>query len=182
MSVDVNLNYHWSATPQITTGNPQTVNDATQQNPLGMVTRWKGDIYRYVKFTEGGVTGIARGAVYWVLLAPASGTWTVVADQSDCLASGSVQMVAGVLGTQIPTDAYFCWIQVGGLALATKVTAAKAAGSRVVGGTVDLTFSTISTATTPGTLATTYLAHYGVMVTASTTAATANILLANLDW
>jgi hypothetical protein len=149
-------------TCEVSTGDPETVNDATALNPLGILYRHSnGKLYRYVKFDNGSgnVASAAGGAAYW-LYAPAAGVYTVTSDESDGV--GLANGVAGVFGGVV-TDQYYCFVQVGGV-----VTAAKTAnttttvGWKCMGRAGDITFGS----TAPATAAT------GVVVAVALTART----------
>lgn len=112
--------YGFTLTPQITTANPATVNDAAANGPkaiLGGKYVWKGNVFRYVKFDNGAgnVAAVVGGAAYWKTLTPNASTpvWTVTSDASD-----SAYLANGFAGLflNIPTDLNFCFIQVAGVA------------------------------------------------------------------
>lgn len=112
--------FGFTLTPQITTANPATVNDAVAngpQMPLGARYTWKGNVYRYVKFDNGtgNIAAVAGGGAYWKTLTPSAATpvWTVTSDASD-----SAYGPTGVAGLflNVPTDLNFCFIQVAGVA------------------------------------------------------------------
>jgi hypothetical protein len=115
----------------INTGAPDTANDASAKAPLGTLYRFKGNLYRYVKFDNGtnNVAAIAYGVAHWKTLTPASGIFTVTSDYADALAS--INGVAGILGCVV-TDAYYTWIQVGGVAT-VKCAASMVAGDKGIG-------------------------------------------------
>lgn len=164
-----------SQTIQITTGDPNTVNDSTQQAPLGAVILWKGEKYRYVKFDNGtgNVASAAGGVAHWKTLTPASDppVFTVTSDQDDALAS--LNSVAGIFGAVI-TDAFFCWLKITGRVTA-KVAASTTKGDHLTGGSTDLTFARIAeSAAITDTIYATALD--------SVTGGTATVFLKNLDW
>ena len=123
---------------------PDTANDASQKAPLGTMYRFKGNLYRYVKFSSGTdvVTAVKYGVVHWLLagLDPSVGLFTVTSDYSSGLAG--VNGVAGVLGAIVTTGNY-TWIQVGGLAT-VKCAASFVAGDVAIGGSTDLTFNRLA--------------------------------------
>ena len=121
-------------------GGIANTNDATAKNPLGTLYRYKGNLYRYVKFDNGSgnVAAVAYGVVHWKTLDPTGGTFTVTSDQTDALAG--INSVAGVLGTTVVTDLYFTWIQVSGLVTAL-VAGSTAIGDIMIGYATDLTFN-----------------------------------------
>jgi hypothetical protein len=124
-------------------GGIENTNDATAKNPLGTLYRYKGNLYRYVKFDNGSgnVAALAYGVVHWKSLSPSAGTFTVTSDYTDAI--GTVNTVAGVLGTTAVTDGYYTWIHVGGLVTAL-VTTSTAIGDGMIGFATDLTFGRIA--------------------------------------
>jgi hypothetical protein len=164
-------------TVEIPSAGPGAANDAVAKAPLGVLTRYKGNLYRYVKFDDGvGNIAAAVGAVvYWKALDPTNSllpVFTVTTDISDAIGSG-VNLVAGVLGAVV-TDQYYTWIQISGVV--TALTAAStAAGDGVTYGT-DSTFGRMASGS--------YINQgFGTALTArNTTAGTNSVLLQNLDW
>lgn len=158
-------------------GNPATVNDATAKAPLGSLLRYKGNVYRYVKFVDGQgeVAAVAYGVVYWYTGSPNPTTpaFTVTTDYTDSAANKNG--VAGILGAVI-TDTYYCYIQVGGRC--TALTAASTvAGDHCIGSTTDKVFGR----TAEGT-ASTDVCFATALDTRNTTTGTATVLLRNLIW
>lgn len=162
-------------TAEVTTGNPATVNDSTAKNPLGILYRHNGAIWRYVKFDngQGNVASAAAGVAHWFALSPSAGTFTVTSDQTDAI--GTINTVAGIFGGVV-TDGYYCWIQVGGTATA-KTAASMGVGDSCVGGATDLTFSRIN-----DTSAVTSVIFATAIGAKNTTAQTNLVLLRGLDW
>jgi hypothetical protein len=121
-------------------GGIRNTNDATAKNPLGTLYRYKGNMYRYVKFDNGSddVAAAAYGVVHWSSLDPTAGTFTVTSDASSALAS--INSVAGVLGTTVVTNGYYTWIQVAGLVSAL-VASGTAVGDAMIGYATDLYFN-----------------------------------------
>lgn len=141
------LHYGEHQTIEISTGNPETVNDASQKAPLGAIVRYKGKLYRYVLFNngQGNVASAAGGVAYWFALNPATPTFTVTSDETDTIAN--INGVAGLFGAVI-TDGNYCFVQVGGTATA-KTAASTAAGDHCIGSTTDLTFGRVAAGTAP---------------------------------
>lgn len=166
-----------SNTPQVSTGNPRTVNDSVQKAPLGAIVQWKGNKYMYVKFDKGSgsVAALVGGVVHWKVLTPESSppVFTVTSDQTDAVAG--VNSIAGVLGVVV-TDQFFTYIQITGIALNVLFTAAAAVALRIVGTTTDLKVKKC-----PVTFDAT-LQCYGITLTAATTTGKANVLLQGMDW
>ena len=123
-------------------GGINNTNDATAKNPLGTLYRYKGLLYRYVKFDNGSdnVAALAAGVVHWKTLSPGTGVFTVTSDYSSGL--GNINTVAGIIKCVV-TDGYYTWIQVGGVASA-KANASAVAGDIAIGGSSDLTFGYIA--------------------------------------
>lgn len=117
-------------------GGIANTNDATAKNPLGTLYRYKGNLYRYVKFDNGGdnVAALANGVVHWRALDPSKGTFTVTSDYSGGIAN--INAVAGVILNAV-TDLYHTWVQVGGVAL-VKTHASAVAGDVLIGASTDL--------------------------------------------
>ena len=116
---------------------PDTANDATAKAPLGTLYRYKGNLFRYVKFDngQGNVAAVQYGVVHWMTakLDPSVGLFTVTSDYTDALAG--VNSVAGVTGCVV-TDGYYTWIQVGGAAT-VYVAALTAIGDILIGSATD---------------------------------------------
>jgi hypothetical protein len=114
----------------------------TALNPLGVVTRYKGNLYRYVYFTTT-VAGTAAASVvgapaYWAATTDnANGIFAVTSDYDT-----SGKKFAGVFLAAGITTARYIWIQVGGYNSALVVSSA-AAGNRLVAG-ADSTFTAIA--------------------------------------
>jgi hypothetical protein len=123
-------------------GGIANTNDATAKNPLGTLYRYKGNVYRYVKFDNGSgdVAALAGGPVHWKTLSPSTGVFTVTSDYTD--AAMNVNSVAGII-LSVVTDLYHTWIQVGGVALA-KSHASQVAGDIAIGASTDLVFGRIA--------------------------------------
>ena len=130
-------------TVEIPYAGPQAANNPTALAPIGVLLRYKGNLYRYVKFDNGtAVAAAVGGVVYWKTLTPATGVFTVTSDESDGVAS--VNGVAGVLGNVV-TDGYYTWIQVGGI-VSAMCAAGTVAGDKLTGSATDLTFARIAVA------------------------------------
>lgn len=168
--------FNETLTPEVSTGNPRTVNDATQKAPMGAVIRWKGNKYMYVKFNngQGNVAAVANGVVHWMtgLFDPATKLFTVTSDQTDAIAGRN--SVAGIIGN-IVTDGNYTWIQITGVS-SCKVTATTDLGDCLVGSATDLVLQEGPVTYTPD------LMQFGVALANATTAGLINVLLRNLDW
>lgn len=128
-------------TVEIPQAGPQAANDATAKCPIGVLLRYKGNLYRYVKFDNGAaVAAVVGGVAYWKTLTPTTGVFTVTSDETDSVAG--INGVAGVLGCVV-TDLYYTWIQVGGI-VSAKVAASTVAGDKMIGNATDLTFNRIA--------------------------------------
>lgn len=153
-------------------GGIKNTNDATAKNPLGTLYRYKGNVYRYVKFNSGGhaVAALTGGPVHWKTLDPSVGTFTVTSDYTDSF--GTVNAVAGII-LNVVTTLYYTWIQVCGVAMA-KSHASQVAGDIAIGASTDLVFGRIAA---DGNLTS---VPYGVAIEAlsATTAGMANTILA----
>jgi hypothetical protein len=154
------------------TFNEQTLN-ASGSGPylgqLGMVVEQDSKCYRLVKFNNGtgNVAAIVGGAAHW----KDRDSFEVTSDQSD--AQASLNSIAGAF-ISIPTDAYYCFLQMGGKqAVVTDTTCS--AGAALIGTTTDLTLVATTTNTKGDQLV--YAVSYG---TNSTTSANAFWLLGNL--
>lgn len=126
--------------PDLTVGGGiASTNDAVAKNPLGTLYRYKGNLYRYVKFDNGSgdVASAAYGVSHWKTLDPSAGTFTVTSDRTDALLN--INGIAGIFGGVV-TDGYYTWIQVGGLA-SVFVAAGTAVGDMQIGGATDLYFA-----------------------------------------
>lgn len=164
-----------SQTSQITTGDPNSVNDATAKMQLGTVVLWKGEKYRYVKFDNGtgNVASTAGGVADWETLTPSADppVFTVTSDNAN--AAAGIQSVAGIFGGVV-TDGNYCFIKISGTVAATVATATTV-GDALIGSTTDLEFGRIAVATdVRGTI-------FGTALTTGTSG-TATVLLRNLDW
>lgn len=140
------------ANPQIESLGLSYQNDQTAKNPIGGMIRRHNGLFRYVKFSTGTgtITPVAGAPAYAKAFTPdgsstAVPVFTVTADQSDSVAG--LQPV-GVFLTQSVTltDAYFCWIQVGGRG--STVAPGAVAGSVIIGSSTDNTFAIISDGST----------------------------------
>ena len=129
-------------TVEIPSTGPQAANDATAKAPLGALYRYNGNLFRYVKFNNGSgdVAALTGGVVHWKTLTPSTGVFTVTSDYTDSLAN--INAVAGIIGAVV-TDAYFTWIQVGGVVNA-KSHASTVAGDMQIGASTDLIFGRIA--------------------------------------
>lgn len=123
-------------------GGIANTNDATAKNPLGTLYRYKGNMYRYVKFDNGSgnVASAAYGVAHWKTLSPSTGVFTVTSDYTDAI--GTINTIAGIFQCAV-TDAYYTWIQVGGVALVT-CNSSQVAGDIGIGSSSDLTFGRIA--------------------------------------
>lgn len=136
---------------------------------LGQVFEEDGKVYRLVKFDNGtgNVASTDGGAAHWKTRA----SFIVTSDQTD--AEASLNSVAGIfLG--VVTDAYYCFVQIGGLKASTTDTTA-AAGTALIATTTDLTLVATTTNTKGNQLI--YGISYG---TNSTTSANVYLVLGNL--
>ena len=149
---------------------PGTANDATAKAPLGTLFRYKGNIFRYVKFDSGTdvVASAKYGVAHWLLagLDPTNGLFTVTSDYSSGLAG--INSVAGIFGAVLTTGNY-TWIQVGGVATVTS-NVSTAIGDSMIGSSVDLTLGRIAADSSVTAVA------FGVALTAYA-AGTASVLL-----
>jgi hypothetical protein len=114
--------------------------DSTPQNPIGCVTRWKGNLYRYVYFVSG--TTVAGAPAYWQALAPTSSSKTasfaVTRTAASAIDGKGNNVVAGVFLAAAITAASYIWIQVGGVHTAAVVGASTAFGDLQLGGSNDV--------------------------------------------
>jgi hypothetical protein len=116
-------------------------NDAVQKAPLGILFRYKGNVYRYVQHDDGtaAVATAAGGVARWKTLDPANGKFIVT---SDCTDEIGLNLIAGIYG-YVVTDQYYTWIQVGGVVSAF-VANSTVAGDVCIDGTTDLYFDRIA--------------------------------------
>lgn len=170
---DIYIGY--SQTPQLPSngGAPDTANDATATNPLGIRCRWKGNTYRYVLFSNGtgDVASAAKGAAYWSALNPQTPTYTVTSDESDSLFG--INGAAGIFGGVV-TDGYYTWIQCAGLRQVT-ATGAFVTGDKIIGSSTDLTFGRIALGSNNTDVV------FGVVQSGSTSGGP-TVLLQAMDW
>ena len=104
-------------------GGIRNTNDATAKNPLGTLYRYKGNLYRYVKFVKQTNSNAASEGVvvnwHTTQFDPRAGKFSVTGDNTYVL--GGLNTVAGVFTCAV-TDGYYTWMQVGGRATAIVVT------------------------------------------------------------
>lgn len=112
-----------SLTPQIPTGGPSTVLDATAQMPIGSTFLWNGAGYRYVKFDGGSgpANSVIGGPAFAVALTPAATAtaqpiFTVTPDFTDSILGQTAVGVFLAVINGTTYDNYFICIQVSGLA------------------------------------------------------------------
>lgn len=136
---------------------------------LGMVVEESSKIYRMVKFDNGtgDVAAVSGGVAHW----KTRDSFIVTSDQTD--AQASLNSVAGGF-ISVPTDAYYCFIQLGGVQAVTVDTTC-AAGAALIATTTDLTLVATTTNTKGNQLI--YAISYG---TNSTTSANAYWVFGNL--
>jgi hypothetical protein len=127
---------------------PASQLDATALNPVGIVTRYNGNLYRYVLLNTGTdtVATVAGAPAYWHTLTPAQDVYTVTSDASSAYASG-VNTCAGVFLAAAQTTAYYIWILIAGVYAGVVVDNTAAAGDRLYGGS-DSTFTHFDAAST----------------------------------
>jgi hypothetical protein len=114
--------------------------DSTPKNPLGCVTRFAGNLYRYVYFVSG--TTVAGAPAYWQALNPLSTSSTASFAVTQAAASAidgkGNNVVAGVFLAAAITAARYIWVQVGGVYSAARVGASTAMGDLQFGGSNDI--------------------------------------------
>jgi hypothetical protein len=161
-------------------GGIASTNDATQKAPLGVLFRYKGNVYRYVLMNTGAgaVASAAGGVVHWYAIDPVNGKFTVTTDFTDSggTSVGAYNVIAGVaLG--VVTTGYYTWIQVAGMVMAY-VADSTVAGDVCIAGSTDLYFDRIAA---DGTI--TYK-PFGVALEAksNTTSNKAYVLLLGMLW
>lgn len=158
-------------------GLPHATNDATAKAPLGVLLKYKGNLFRYVKHDPGTAVATAAGApAYWRTLNPLTGVYTVSSDYTDSIAG--INGVAGVYGGVV-TALYYTWLQVGGVALQCKFKDGSVAlGAKAMGyasADVQFDYVTVATAATGNV--------YGIVVgNIDITNYKADVLLQNLAW
>lgn len=155
---------------------PAYADDSAAKNVPGMLIRYGGKVYRYVKFDNGtgDVASVAGGVVHWKTLTPATGVFTVTSDCTDAI--GGINTVAGVTERAAITDTYWTWIAVGGRVNAL-CAASTVAGDKCIGSDTDNTFGRIAEGA-----ANTDIVYAVALETVDPTAGDADVLLQNLDW
>lgn len=120
---------------------PASQVDTTALNEVGTVTRYKGNIYRYVLLdtNSDAVATVAGAPAYWKTLAPTTPTLTVTPDASYSIASG-INTCAGVFLAASQTNAAYIWILVAGVYEGLHIDDGASAGDRFYGGS-DSTFT-----------------------------------------
>lgn len=136
------------AQPQINSLGPQFQNDSAPQNPIGGMIRWNNQLLRYVKHAAGtgAVTPAAGAPAYAKVLTPGATATavpvvTVTADQTDSV-MGLKALGTYMQFTTAPTDGYYIWIIVAGVANC-KVAGA-IAGDKLIGSATDNQFDIIA--------------------------------------
>lgn len=126
---------------------PASQLDATALNPVGLVTRYNGNLYRYVLLSTGTdtVATVAGAPAYWSSLNPAQDTYTVTSDASSGYASG-VNTTAGTFLKAAQTTGNYIWIQVAGVQN-VRISDGASGGGRFYGGS-DSTFTHIAAGAT----------------------------------
>lgn len=167
-------------TVDCSTATPETVvNDTTARNPLGSQMKWKGNIYRYVKFDNGtgNIASAAAGLLYWLTLTPAASTpvYTATSDASDAVisVSGGAGVAKGVV-----TDLSFTFLATGGTHLC-QIAASAVTGDRGYGhATTDLIMTRNAVATACPDI------PFGISLETrgATVASQCNMLLLNMVW
>jgi len=108
--------------------------DATPLNPVGCVTRYNGNLYRYVYLYSG--TTVKGAPAYWVTtyMDPALGLWYVSATNG---ASAADNCFAGVFLKAGITTSRYIWIQVAGINNDLHVDDGAAIGERLLASSSD---------------------------------------------
>lgn len=114
-------------------GGIANTNDATAKVPLGTLYRYKGNLYRYVKFVKQTNANVAAlgSVLFWhtTQFDPTAGKFSVTGDYTYALAG--LNAIAGIMLCTV-TDGYYTWIQVGGYAYAF-VAGSTVAGDKMIG-------------------------------------------------
>lgn len=147
-----------SNTPEISTGNVATVNDARDttkpnngaKNPLGaqyVLSDSSGRLkkVRYVRYNPTAAVTDIVGPVYWK-----DNTFTVVTPtRSESVFGDTINGVAGILLNASITDGNFCFIQTAGYLAAMAVPAATAQSDALVSATGAQALARIAAGTAP---------------------------------
>lgn len=158
---------------------PASQLDSEAKNPVGVLTRYKGNVYRYVLLDTGAgpVATLAGAPAYWHDLDPENGKFEVTSDATSAIDGKGNNVVAGVFLTDSQTDAYYIWIQVGGINPACLVGASTAVGDLQFGGS-DSIFVRIA----QGSAATDEPFASALMAIDAVTTGFAGCVILNCDW
>jgi hypothetical protein len=144
MTLPTNQPNEYSGTEQGVTLNGRTVGtgaidlslqmDSTPLNPVGCVTRWNGNLYRYVYLSSG--TTVAGAPAYWVTsyARPDLGLFHVTSANTGTAADNCF---AGVFLAAAITTSRYIWIQVSGINSAIVVDSGAAIGERLLASAAD---------------------------------------------
>jgi len=164
-------------TLELPASGPAAVNHSTAKMPIGAKFRWNGAVYRYVKHSTGtgAIAAVIGAAAYPKALTPAASAtavpvFTVTPDASDSVLG---KLPVGVyLG--VPTDTYFCCIQIGGKATCKIPGAVE--GDVLVGGTADAAFEKISEGSNLTQI------PVGKVMEGASSSSLSSAMLMNMDW
>ena len=162
--------------PVAASGDIASTNHSTQKAPLGVLLRFKGNVYRYVLVNAVSVAAAAGGVVHWHDLDPENGIFEVCTEYALRMGvTDGKNLLAGILGCAV-THGYYTWIQVGGVALLAKVNTSTDTGDVMIYSTSDLTFGRCAAdAAVTGI-------PYGVALDEDHVSGFAPVLLLNMIW
>lgn len=127
------------------TGGIASTNDSAQKAPLGVLYRYKGNVYRYVLFDNGvgesqtAVAAAAGGVAHWAAIDPENGSFTATSAYAAAIGKN---LIAGILLNAV-TQGYYTWIQVGGI-VTVFVADSTVAGDVMIYSATDLYFGRIA--------------------------------------
>lgn len=162
-------------TVEVDRNGPGCSNDSIPKAPVGILLRFQGNLYRYVKYVDATDETFATDALYWYALDPINGVFEVGGNPA--LAIGLRNSVAGVATIPfpgVPTNHYM-FVQVGGIVEVTIDGGAK--GDLAVGSAIPWALADVAAGVQPP------YHVYGVLVEDfNLSKGSAKILLQNLHW
>ena len=134
-------NLYYSGTCQLVNVHADVVNpgdgityqndpSTSPQNPVGIITRFRGNLFRYVLVNDTTGTPVAGAPAYFISggLVPSTNTFSVSTDVASN--EGTANVLAGVF-LSTPTAGNYTWVQIGGVSVVPLVLDGGAAGDKV---------------------------------------------------